>query len=170
MEVMEGLVVEEELWMVTIVQNVKPRDIGTTNIQYIVPLHHFSQNYVKSTWVLKPVCLLGAKKIRVMQWPLTVRAFRESETFVGPSFCAIKHCHLLHYVCVSIELWQAVFWSGPVNPQISASITIFAMALAVSCQQRGPGSIPVQSIWNLLWTERHCDRLLSKYFSFLLSV
>ena len=32
MEVMEGLVVEEELWMVTVVQNVKPRDIGTTNI------------------------------------------------------------------------------------------------------------------------------------------
>ena len=33
-----------------------------------------------------------------------------------------------------------------------------------------PASIPFQSMWDLLWTKWHCDRFLSQYIRFPLSV
>jgi len=43
--------------------------------------------------------------------------------------------------------------------------------LEVASFSRGsPDSIPGQSVWHLWWTRWHCDRFLSQYFSFPLSV
>jgi hypothetical protein len=35
---------------------------------------------------------------------------------------------------------------------------------------RGPGSIPGQSMWDLLWTKWHWDRFFPKYFGISLSI
>ena len=97
----------------------------------------------------------------------TYRPFEHSDTlhFLHiVQICYTSHPHTNN--CISEQHYPVspykALHSEPRNELPQANYVTFSLM----ADNGDPGSIPDQSMWNLLWTKWHSDRFLSQYFNF----